>query len=235
MSFGAGFLEGFAGAKDKQNNRQQRERELSIMEAAIKNRPQTEQAVPRDGGTGGGETARPYSGAIGDRVTHAYNRLTGSGIPDHVAAGLVGNLMQESGADINPAAVGDNGNAYGAGQWNGPRMRAYRAYADERGVGYDDFDTQLDWLMHEGQTTEKGAWGQIMQAKTVEDAARIASERFWRPGTPHLENRIGYAQAVYRNRPASQTAVPAKAASAEPAAADPKTFRWFYQYFGGQQ
>ena len=216
MSFAAGLLQGVADGKNRQNDRKQRERELSILEAMAKNRPmenpRREGVAPSVDGAAP-VSAEPYSGPISDRASHAYNRFVKEGVPPHAAAALVGNLMQESGPDINPAAVGDNGNAYGAAQWNGPRMRAYQAFAKERGVGYDDFDAQIDYLMHEGKTSEKGAWGQIMASPDVETATRLASEKFWRPGTPHLERRLGYAQSIYgkygQAAPASSDPAPA--------------------------
>lgn len=161
--------------------------------------------------SGGDVAAAPYSGKISDRVAHAFNRFTEAGLPAHVAAGLSGNMMQESGPEIDPAAVGDSGNAYGAGQWNGPRRKAYLAYASENGVSSDDFDTQIDFLLHEGKTTEKAAWDKIMATKTPEEAARVASEAFWRPGTPHLSNRVSYAQAVYDRFSAPEETVQASA------------------------
>lgn len=158
-----------------------------------------------------------YDGAISDRVSHAYKRFTDAGLPSHVAAGLTGNLMQESGPEIDPAAVGDNGNAFGSPQWNGPRMRAYKAFAAEKGVDPTDFDTQIDYLLHEGKTTEKGAWDAILATQTADEAARVASEKFWRPGTPHLERRIGYATSVFDRFSAPEpTAAPTQTASVQP-------------------
>jgi hypothetical protein len=138
-----------------------------------------------------------YTGNISDRASHAYNRFTEAGLPSHVAAGLVGNLMQESGPTINPEAVGDNGNAFGSAQHNGPRRRALEAFAAKRGVGAGDFDTQLDFILHEGNTTEKRAWNAILATKTADEAARVASDKFWRPGVPHVEQRMGYASSIY--------------------------------------
>lgn len=132
-------------------------------------------------------------------VEHAFNRFKAAGIPDHVAAGLVGNLMQESGQRIDPRAVGDNGNAFGAAQHNGDRREALFAFAEANGKDPADLDTQIDFILHEGQTTEKSAFDAIMTAQTAEEAALIASERFWRPGVPHNERRQAYANSVLRS------------------------------------
>lgn len=231
MSFAAGLLGGVATAKDRKNRSDERAKELSVMEAYYGQRREAGtagtqgvagQSLPADGGTGATFT---YDGEISDRPMYAFNYFREQGMPDHVAAGLVGNLMQESGADINPAAVGDNGNSFGAPQLNGPRRIAYMGFAKERGVDPTDFRTQLDYLIHEGKTSEKGAWDAIMAATTPEDAARVASEKFWRPGTPHLERRMGYATSIFKNRPASEAAMPAQAAA-------PTQWRWFQSYKG---
>ena len=227
MSFLAGLIGGAADGLNDRRDRADRLRELSVMEALAKGRATTgvaggSGAAPADGGTGATFT---YDGKISDRPMYAFNYFREQGMPDHVAAGLVGNLMQESGADINPAAVGDNGNSFGAPQLNGPRRIAYMGFAKERGVDPTDFRTQLDYMIHEGKTSEKGAWDAIMAATTPEDAARIASEKFWRPGTPHLDRRMGYATSIFKNRPASETAMPAQAAA-------PKQWRWFQNYKG---
>lgn len=225
MSFTEGLLSGLAGAKNDANDRRERDREFSILEAmaADGRAARADDAVYRASNPGQGPVAGQYTydGKIGDRPAFAFDYFRGKGVPDHIAAGLVGNLMQESGAEIDPAAVGDNGNAFGSGQWNGPRMRAYKAFAAERGVEPTDFQTQLDWLWHEGQTTEKGAWDKIMAARTPEEAALVASEAFWRPGTPHNERRVAYATSVFSNRPANPQAAPAAAA------AEPTKWRWF--------
>lgn len=198
MTAGA-FLDGLAGgmnmARGIKRDKEFLELERERIEA-MKNAPARSVI-----GAGGGLNAADYTydGAISDRVSHAYGRFTDAGLPPHVASGLVGNMMQESGAEINPAVVGDNGNAFGSGQMNGDRRHAYMAFAKSRGVDPTDFDTQIDWMLHEGQTTEKAAWDAILSTDNVQDAARVASEKYWRPGTPHLSRRVGYASSVHDN------------------------------------
>lgn len=213
MSFMAGLATGVADAKLMHDRRKEREAERAQsggQEASSNNRNRRQ--LPSQYDAGAASTGAPtpaQTGPFSERVRKAYDKFVGAGLSPEVSAGLVGNLMQESGRDIDPAAVGDNGNAFGAPQFNGPRMRAYKAFAAERGVDPADFDAQLDYILHEGQTTEKGAWGAISKATTAEEAARIASNKFWRPGTPHLSNRESYASAVYNafaNQQASQPA-----------------------------
>ena len=122
--------------------------------------------------------------------------LQGMGYKPHVAAGLVGNLMQESGWDINTGAVGDNGNSFGAVQWNGPRRRAFKAWAAQNGFPEAGLGTQIAYLDHEMKTSERGAYDALQNVKDVRSAALTGSRKFWRPGTPHNKNRMKYAQAV---------------------------------------
>lgn len=140
-----------------------------------------------------GGNASPYT----NRVGYVYGKLLELGYEPHVAAGLVGNVMQESGPRIATDAVGDNGNAFGMAQWNGPRRHEYLAFAQARGASPSDLDTQIAFLHHELTTSEAAAGAAIRAARTAEDAALIASREFWRPGVPHNERRAAYAADVF--------------------------------------
>jgi hypothetical protein len=226
-SFLEGMIGGVADAKEKKTSEAERKRQLDIAEQ-MANRPVwggADQAVAMNAGSGGGgahssATSYTYDGKIGDRAGYAYNYFVKNGVPPAAAAGLVGNMMQESGTDINPAAVGDSGNAFGAAQWNGPRKRAYLGFAAARGTSPTDYDTQLDFLLHEGRTSEKGAWGGILDARTPREAAVYASDNFWRPGLPHNDRRAAYAEKVYNTYYKPQPT---------------EKWPWFQNYSGGQQ
>ena len=133
---------------------------------------------------------------VSDNARNAFKMLQGMGYKPHVAAGLVGNLMQESGWDINTSAVGDNGNAFGFVQWNGPRRRAFKSWAAQNGYPETGLGTQIAYLDHEMKTSERGAYEALMKAKDVSSAAVTGSRKFWRPGLPHNKKRARYAQAV---------------------------------------
>jgi predicted kinase len=136
--------------------------------------------------------------ANGNPVGYVYGRLLAMGYEPHIVAGLVGNLMQESGPTLNPRSTGDSGNAFGIAQWNGPRRVAYLAYAQRRGVDPADLDTQIAYLDHELRTSEASAWAAIRSAPDAETAARLASELFWRPGIPMVDRRMAYARELSR-------------------------------------
>jgi hypothetical protein len=124
--------------------------------------------------------------------------LVQRGIPLHIAQGMVANMMVESRLDpgineIAPVVPGSRG-GYGLNQWTGPRRRQFEAFAQERGTSFDDLNTQLDFTLWELQNTERGAWNALQGADDPVEAARIYSERFLRPGIPHLDRRLDYAR-----------------------------------------
>jgi len=133
-----------------------------------------------------------------NRIGYVFGKLLELGYEPRIAAGLTGNLMQESGVSLNTRAVGDGGNAYGMGQWNGPRRHAYLAFAKAQGTNPENIDTQIAFFHHEMQTTERAAAQQILAAPDAKSAALIASRKFWRPGAPHNANRMNYAGLIMR-------------------------------------
>ena len=143
-----------------------------------------------------GPTRQAKALAESGNVDAVYSGLIDKGAPPHVAAALVGNLIQESGPSLNTTAVGDGGAAFGMGQWNGPRKDALMAWAQQSGRDPNDVATQTDYLWHELQGPERGAFDAIMAAPDLQTATRIASEKYWRPGDPRMENRLRYAQQV---------------------------------------
>lgn len=122
------------------------------------------------------------------------------GLPQHVAVGIAGNMAVESRFDpgineISPLVAGSRG-GFGLNQWTGPRRRAFEAYAQERGMPLDDIDLQLDYTLQELQTTERGAFERLMQTGNAAEAARVYSDKFLRPGIPHLDRRIAEANRL---------------------------------------
>lgn len=126
--------------------------------------------------------------------------LLARGIPLHIAQGMVANMIAESGLKpgINEAApvVPGSRGGYGLNQWTGPRRRQFEAYASERGAKLDDLNTQLDFTLWELQNTERNAFNALSTAGTAEEAARIYSDKFLRPGIPHLDRRLAEARRL---------------------------------------
>lgn len=115
---------------------------------------------------------------ITERMKSAMQYLMQKGLSRTVAAGLVGNMVEES--RMNPNAIGDNGNAFGLAQWNsrGPEMKKFLA---DRGKGWNDFYGQLDFVVHELQNGEAKAMNQLSLAKDAASAGIIAMNEYERP------------------------------------------------------
>jgi hypothetical protein len=113
--------------------------------------------------------------------------LVSRGMPEHVARGFAMNFADESGFD--PMAVGDNGNAFGLAQWNGPRKAALEAFAASSGKSADDPNVQLDYLMAELQGPEAAAWSKIVGAPDANSAAAAVLNHFERPAETHRARR----------------------------------------------
>lgn len=93
----------------------------------------------------------------------------GLGLAPHQAAGIVGNLVQESGDDL-PAwgPTGDNRTAWGTAQWRNERLDALKQmYPDS----YQTVESQQAFMRHELDTTHNRAYQAIQAAKTPEEAA----------------------------------------------------------------
>ena len=136
----------------------------------------------------------PYD--FGPEEAIAY--LIENGMPEHVAKGFAGNFAVESGFDagineIDPLVEGSRG-GFGLYQTTGPRRVGMENYLAERELPLNDPYGQLDFLLHELDTTETRARDAILGAEDVDQAARLVSEKFLRPGIPHLDRRINAAR-----------------------------------------
>lgn len=120
------------------------------------------------------------------------------GLASHQAAGVVGNLDHETGGfkfmqEIKPVVPGSRG-GYGFAQWTGSRRRDFEAWAAARGLELSSYAANYGFLKHElTNTYEKRVIPKLRAARTVEEATRIFSETFLRPGIPHMASRIDRA------------------------------------------
>lgn len=126
---------------------------------------------------------------IGDDTMKALVRtgLISRGLPEHVADGIMMNMADESA--FNLSAVGDNGNAFGLVQWNGPRKAALEQFAAKRGSSPADLDTQLDFLVQELEGPERGAYDSLLRTGSASEAAVAFLNDFERPAETHRSRR----------------------------------------------
>lgn len=148
--------------------------------------------------------------------------LVQRGVPPAAAIGMAGNIAIESRFDpgineIAPLVPGSRG-GFGLIQWTGPRRRQLEAFAGDRVA---DLDTQLDFLVHELNTTERSARDAIYGAQDPETAARLVSEKFLRPGIPHLDRRIEETRRLAGMDPSAPYSAPPQGQAAGQPQADP--------------
>lgn len=138
---------------------------------------------------------------VQSRANLARDHFVKLGYTPEQAAGIVGNLVQESGVRSDGPS-GDKGTAFGMAQWRGERFTRLKRFAASRGRDWKDFTTQLDFIDMELKNHETGAYSRLKSAKTVDEAtaAFIGYERpqGWTPNNPRgghgWANRLAAAQ-----------------------------------------
>ncbi|MCW5697923.1 MAG: hypothetical protein KIS96_14480 [Bauldia sp.] len=187
---------------------------------------------PGEAGTAPATGGRRLTGTQAERAGRAKAYLMSRhGLSNEAASGLVGQFAQESGFDTrarNPGDGSDGSDSIGIAQWNGRRAQALRRFAAAAGRPVDDFETQLDFVMHELRGSEIGVGRRLLAARSVEEAtaAAIGYERpqGWTPQNPSgghgWANRLAAARSVYGSAvaaapagvdPTPTAAVPARA------------------------
>lgn len=109
------------------------------------------------------------------------------------AAGIASNIFRESGYD--PTAVGDNGQAYGIGQWHKDRQEEFRKRFG-KDIRQSTLDEQLQFVDYEmRQGNERRAGAALAQATSAAQAGEIVSRLYERPAQADNEAAIRAADA----------------------------------------
>ncbi|MEP3666779.1 MAG: phage tail tip lysozyme [Roseibium sp.] len=119
------------------------------------------------------------------------------GLTNAQAAGIVGNLAHETGnfqfmQEISPVVAGSRG-GYGFAQWTGPRRVEFESYAASNGLNINSYEANYGYLLNEINSGRHGNIDGVLAAMTPEEAAIAFSNDFLRPGIPHLDARINFA------------------------------------------
>lgn len=123
---------------------------------------------------------------VSDKAKYAYNYFKDRGLPSHVAAGIVGNLMKES--NLNPTIKerGNTGNGRGIAQWDvRNRWKDLQSFASQQNRSHEELDTQLDFVLHEAN--KRGDLQRTLGAKTPEEAALIFGRTYERPSEKYAD------------------------------------------------
>ncbi|MDW9772549.1 hypothetical protein GOA89_11570 [Sinorhizobium meliloti] len=165
------------------------------------------------------EAISQVSAPSGSNVGRAYQRLISKGWAPHQAAGIVGNLMAESGRGLNTQARNagdgsDGSDSIGVAQWNGARAKALKNFAAAQGKDWHDIDVQTDFIDHELRTSERAAGENLARSQNAEEAAAafVGYERpaGWSPsnarGAMHWEKRRDAALQIAGENPSAEDA-----------------------------
>lgn len=159
--------------------------------------------------TGGGGNSRNTSGpaglgnhasaqpiGAGQKVTASeiYQYLLRKGFTPEQAAGILGNMQVESGFDTGAYNPGEG--AIGLCQWEGGRRTNLEAFAAAQGKPVTDWHVQVDFMMHELQGTESGAYGQIKAANSAGAAAAAFDQYYERSSGAARGQRVANANSI---------------------------------------
>jgi hypothetical protein len=135
----------------------------------------------------GGRRALGLTRQAAGRAAQAMTYFMSQGESPEQAAGIVANLIKESG--LNPRARGDSGLAYGLGQWHPDRQAAFAKFAGHD-IRQSSFEEQLAFVQHElSAGTERRAGAALRAADTAYEAGAIVSRRYERPRYADAEAR----------------------------------------------
>lgn len=139
---------------------------------------------------------------LGGNQRRAMDFFVSKNLPVHVAAGIVGNLMLESGdTSLNTTTnLGDRGSAYGMAQWRLDRRQQLKRFAANRGKPMSDFETQLEFVWYELNNGYSSVLQKLLRCKTPKEATTIFMNSYEKPSSdPNVNGiakRVKYAESL---------------------------------------
>ena len=132
-----------------------------------------------------------------ERSKYIQQKLMSMGFTASAAAGVVGNLIQESG--LRTDAIGDNGTSGGLAQWHNERWEALKRFAAARGKDWTDLDTQIEFLAEEMRTSYADTYAKMQSAELPEIAGQIMTDEYEipDPASANYAQRQANARAAY--------------------------------------
>lgn len=140
----------------------------------------------------------PAASAAANNNEIAYKYFVKKGLTGQQSAGVIGNLIQESGSPINPRADQANGPGKGIAQWSeGGRWDDLIAYAKSRRADRYSLELQLDFIWFELSTYSWNGLADLRAARNVPDATTAFMKKFERCGQCELDKRLRYAADIF--------------------------------------
>lgn len=147
--------------------------------------------------------------AMGDKWTNrgiVLKYLVEHGFTPEQASGIIGNFIIESGVDPEKEQYG-GGPGRGLAQWGStdPRFdrfgydgkRGLVLFATQQGKSWEDMYVQLDFMMHEFNTTESRAYIAVKATQTAREATFEFEDKYERAGVTAIEKRYAATEDVY--------------------------------------
>lgn len=146
-------------------------------------------------------------GSVDGRIEYAMDFFTERGFTSQAAAGIVGNLLAESG--INPKSKQYGGGpGRGIAQWSvGERWQTYLKFAKNRKLDPASLDAQLRFIVHE-MPSQMGESAKTIKTMTDQIAvAKLFMDKYERPGKPNWDRRVSETNRALRAQTSKGTVV----------------------------
>jgi uncharacterized protein (TIGR03382 family) len=156
-------------------------------------------AGPEDGGGTQAEQSELSEPTAFANDQPAFTFFVSKGLTTFQAAGIVGNLDQESG--VNPNSVQSGGPGRGIAQWSvGGRWDTSAgdnatAYAAQQGENVHSLNLQLEFIWYE-LTTHGYGYNELRATTNVTDATIVFMQKYEICGNCVSSQRVNYAKAV---------------------------------------
>lgn len=138
----------------------------------------------------------PPSGPVADRQNYALSVFTNMGYSNAQAAGIVGNLVAESGSKLDTGAVNATSGMRGIAQWDTKRDQLFQRMWGHP-VTEGTFDEQLQFVAWELNNSEKAAGDALKEATTPQQSADIVERMYERANGQGRYNRLANAMSIY--------------------------------------
>lgn len=127
-----------------------------------------------------------------------FDFFVAKGLTKKQSAGIIGNLIQESGTPIDPRADQPGGPGKGIAQWSeGGRWDELIKYARNRGQSRYSLNLQLNFVWYELERYPFYGLAELRDARSVREATKAFQDNFERCGKCDFNSRLRYAEGVY--------------------------------------
>ena len=131
-----------------------------------------------------GQSSGDY-GASNIDSSYVVSKMEGLGWTRNQAIGIAANIQGES--SFNPAAIGDDGQAFGLAQWHPDRQAEFQRVFGKP-IKDSTADEQLEFIDYELRNTEKKAGDLLAKSLSPREAADVFTRYYERPKDPDAES-----------------------------------------------